>query len=126
MKAGPEADEFGAFLMRNLRDPAIDHADALLSSHWKAPGLQSLQADLAKLTPEQKAVVRRCVLSSIDAGIHDFLFALGEEQEADARIAVIVDGQDIAQQSDGLHGELFAEEGWFARFSTHGVPPDPA
>eukprot|EP00475_Leptophrys_vorax_P023963 TRINITY_DN32978_c1_g1_i1.p1 TRINITY_DN32978_c1_g1~~TRINITY_DN32978_c1_g1_i1.p1 ORF type:complete len:103 (-),score=12.38 TRINITY_DN32978_c1_g1_i1:394-702(-) len=57
MKAGPEADKFGAFLMAKFRDAAIDHADALLAAHWKAPGLQSLQNDLRQLSPEQTQIV---------------------------------------------------------------------
>jgi hypothetical protein len=126
MEAGPQANEFGAFLMTKLRDPAIDQADGLLNALWKAPGLRSLQADLAKLTPEQRAVVRRCVVSAVDAGIHDFLFALGEEHDAGGRIKITIDGQDVASQSDGLHGEPFTEQGWFGRFSKHGVPADPA
>ncbi len=126
MKSGPQADQFGAFLMAKLRDAAIDNADGLLSAHWKAPGVQSLQNDLAKLTPDQRAVVRRCVVDSIDAGIHDFLFALGEEHDAGGRIAVLIDGQDIAEQSDGLHGEPYTADGWFVRFSKHGDHPDPA
>lgn len=47
MKTGPKAEEFGAFLMTKLRDVAIDRADGLLSEHWKSPGLQSLQTELA-------------------------------------------------------------------------------
>lgn len=126
MKAGAEADKFGAFLVAKLRDAAIDCADALLSAHSKAPGLQSLQADLSRLTAEQRAVVRRCVVDAIDGGIHDFLFALGEEYDNDSSIAIIVDGQNIAAQSDGLHGEPYIDEGWYARFSKHGASPDPA
>eukprot|EP00456_Euglypha_rotunda_P062006 TRINITY_DN51_c3_g3_i1.p1 TRINITY_DN51_c3_g3~~TRINITY_DN51_c3_g3_i1.p1 ORF type:complete len:169 (+),score=22.40 TRINITY_DN51_c3_g3_i1:905-1411(+) len=126
MKAGPEADKFGAFLMAKLRDAAIDHADALLAAHWKAPGLQSLQNELRQLSPEQRAVVRRCVIEAVDGGLHDFLFALGEEYDSGGAIAVVVDGQNVAAQSDGLHGEPYTEDGWFGRFSKHGVPPDPA
>jgi hypothetical protein len=126
MRAGAQADRFGAFLMAKLRDAAIDHADALLAARWKAPGLQSLRSDLGRLTPEQRAVVRRCVIEAVESGLHDFLFALGEERDAGARIAAVVDGQDIEAQSDGLHGELYGADGWFARFSKHGPHPDPA
>lgn len=126
MKAGAEADKFGEFLATKLRDATIDHADALLADHWKAPGLQSLQADLRRLTPEQRAVVHRCVVEAIDCGIHDFLFALGEEHDNGSSIAVIVDGQNIAAQSDGLHGEPYSEDGWYARFSKHGPARDQA
>lgn len=126
MKAGPEADKFGAFLVAKLRDSTIDHADALLAAHWKAPGLQALQGDLLRFTPEQRAVVRRCMVDAIDAGIHDFLFALAEEYDNGASIAVIVNGQNVAAQSDGLHGEPYTDEGWYARFSKHGAAPDQA
>lgn len=126
MRAGPQANKFGAFLMKNLRDAAIDDADALLAAHWKAPSLKALQADLAKLTPKQRSVVRRCVIRAIDTGIHDFLFALSEEHDAGGRIAVVVDGKDVASQSDGLHGEPFTEEGWYSKFSKHGAPTDRA
>lgn len=126
MKSGPQADKFGAFLMAKLRDATIDHADALLAAHWKAPGLQSLQDELRRLTPEQRDIVRRCVVTAVDSGLHDFLFALSEEHDAGDKIVVLVDGQNVAAQSDGLHGEPFTDEGWFVRFSKHGEPPDPA
>jgi hypothetical protein len=126
MRVGAQADQFGAFLVVKLRDSAIDHADALLAARWKAPGLQSLQTDLRRLTPEQRAVVRRCVIAAVDSGLHDLLFALGEQHDAGGTIAVVVDGRDIAAQSDGLHAEPYGEDGWFARFSKHGPHPDPA
>jgi hypothetical protein len=123
---GKALDTFGEFLVAKFRDAAIDHSDGLLASHWKAPGLQSLQADLRRLTDEQRAVVRRCVIAAVDSGLHDFLFALQEEHDAGGRIAVLVDGRPVAAESDGLHGEPYSAEGWFARFSKHGPHPDPA
>jgi hypothetical protein len=118
-------DKFGEFVVTNLRDAAIDHADALLAAHWKAPGLKSLQADLRRLTDEQRAIVRRCVIETVDGGLHDFLFALQEQHDAGAGIAVFVEGRPVAAESDGLHGEPYSDEGWFARFSKYGPHPDP-
>ncbi len=126
MRVGAQADRFGAFLVAKLRDSAIDHTDALLSARWKAPGLQSLQTDPRRLTPEQRAVVRRCVIAAVDGGLHDFLFALGEQHDAGGTIAIVVGGHDIPAQSDGLHGEPYGDDGWFARFSKHGPHPEPA
>ena len=119
-------DRFGAFVVSKLRDAAIDYADALLADRWKAPALQALQADLQRLSPDQRAVVRRFVVEAVDAGLHDFLFALQEEHDAGGEIAVLVRGQPIAADSDGLHGEPYIEGGWFARFSKHGPHPDTA
>jgi hypothetical protein len=119
-------DKFGEFVVTKFRDPAIDHADGLLAARWKAPGLQALQADLRRLTVEQRALVRRCVITALDGGLHDFLFALQEEHDAGAAIVLTVDGLPVAAESDGLHGEPYGDDGWFARFSKHGVHPDPA
>ena len=119
-----ELDKFGVFVVNKLRDAAIDHTDGLLACHWKSPGLQALQADLQRFSPDQRAVVRRCVIEAIDSGLHDFLFALHEEHDAGGAIAVVVDGQPVAAQSDGLHGEPYV--GWYARFSKHGPHPDTA
>jgi hypothetical protein len=117
---------FGEFVVTKFRDAAIHHADGLLAGRWKAPGLQALLADLSRLTAEQRSVVRRCVIESLDAGLHDFLFALSEAHDAGQGIAVVVDGQDVAALSDGLQGEPYSEEGWLARFSKYGGHADPA
>ncbi|WP_439621572.1 hypothetical protein [Gemmata sp.] len=119
-------DKFGEFVVTKLRDAVIDHADGLLVAHWKAPGLQALQADLRRLTAEQRAIVRRCVIEAVDRGLHDFLFALQEEHDAGSAVSVVVDGQPVAAESDGLHGEPYTIDGWYARFSKHGTHPDPA
>ena len=123
---GPEADRFGAFVMANLRDKAIDFFDGLSCGRWKSARTQPLQAALAAMTFEQRAVVRRCVIAAVDAGLHDFLFALGEVHDRTKGIAVLVDGRNVAEQSDGLHGELFSDDGWFARHSRHGEPAGPS
>ena len=116
--AHPAVDKFGKLIVTRLRDNAIEHFDLLATQHYAAPGLKPLQADLASLTVEQRDIVRRCVISSIDNGLHDFLFGLVEANDADDGIAVIVDGQNIAELSDGLHGEQFTDEGWVAKFGT--------
>jgi hypothetical protein len=118
--------ELGELLMTRLRDRGIDYVDALLEKKWKAPSLEKIQADLQLLSPEQQKLVRRAVVSAMDHAVHDFLFALQEAHEKDGRIAVLVDGENVAAKSDGLHGELFGDGGWFARFSTHGEPADEA
>lgn len=117
-------DKFGELVATKLRDAAIDHADALLTAYWKAPALQKLQSELRRLSPEQKALVRRCVVEAVDSGIHDFLFALGVAHDLEKGIAVVVDGENVAALSDGLHGEMFTDDGWYARFSKHGPHPD--
>jgi hypothetical protein len=126
MKVGPQAEKFGAFLMANLRDGAVDRFDSLASNHLKSPRTESLRKTLAAMSAEDRAVVRRCVLACVDTGLHDFLFALQQIADFDNDITVAVDGKNIVEQSDGLHGELFGDNGWFARYSKHGQNPENA
>ena len=119
MECGSEAERFGRLLVEKLRDNAIGLYDGLANGHWKAPALQRLQDELAELTPEQRDLVRRCLIAAVDNGLHDFLFALGEAHDSQAGIAILVDGVNIAEQSDGLHGEPFGSDGWIAKFSKY-------
>ncbi len=115
-------DKFGRFIMENLRDPALERYDGLARGHQKAPSLAQLQADLQSLSEEQRAIVRRCVVSAVDSAIHDFLFKLQEVADFEDDIQVLVDGKNVVRLSDGIHGELFGEDGWQARYSKFGKP----
>ncbi len=123
--AHPAVDKFGALVVNKLRDAAIEHYDGLASQRWKAPALQQLQSDLASLSPDQRAVVRRCVISAIDSGMHDFLFGIVEQHDDDESIHLLVDGHDVAALSDGLHGEQFTDDGWIAKFGAYSENGDP-
>ncbi|MEZ4222534.1 MAG: hypothetical protein R3B13_16460 [Polyangiaceae bacterium] len=114
------------YVATNLRDRGIDHLDSLLAAHWKAPSLLKLQIELQRLTPTQRDLVRRAFGSSMDAAIHDFLFALQEQCDNEGSISVRVGRHNVAKLSDGLQGEMFSADGWFARFSAHGEPPEEA
>ncbi|MDJ0942604.1 MAG: hypothetical protein QNJ30_04030 [Kiloniellales bacterium] len=110
--------------MRKFRDRAIDRYDLLARGHFKAPRDQELQNDLASLSAAQRDIVRNCVIDCVDGGLHDFLFALQETADFENEVRVMVDGKNVAEISDGLQGELFSEDGWFARFSAYGEPAD--
>src|SRR5437868_110220 len=99
MKVGPQADKFGAFLMANLRDAALDRFESLASNHMKSPRTESLRRALAGLSAEDIAVVRRCVVECVNSGLHDFLFALQQIDDCDKDINVVVDAKNIAEQS---------------------------
>ena|SRR5688572_1879795 len=119
-------DTFGRFVMVHLRDRGIDHLEGLLSGHWKAPSLKKLQKALLRLPQGERALVRRAFVAALDSAVHDFLFALQEETDGGGAVVARVRGKNVATLSDGLQGELFTEDGWYARFSAHGEPPEEA
>jgi hypothetical protein len=112
-------DKFGKFLVEKCRDKGIYCTEQLLHARWKAPHLQSIQAELALLTQSQKEVVRKATILSIDSAIHDFLFALQERADFENDIQIIVDNKNIVEISDGIHGEPYSEEGWYTKFSKY-------
>jgi len=114
----PAVDKFGKLLVTQLRDNAIDFFDLAARGHWRAPALQELQQELAQQSPDQIDLIRRCVIQAVDHGIHDFLVGLVEANEFDD-VRVLVDGENVVELSDGLHGEPFTEDGWIAKFGKH-------
>lgn len=120
MKTENKLDKFGKFLVDHLRDKGINYAELLLKGHWKAPSLQNIQEELGKLSGPQKEVVKQAIVSSIDTAIHDFLFALHEQADFDNGIQIIVDGENVVELSDGIYGEAYTNEGWYAKYSKYG------
>lgn len=117
-------DKFGAFFVQNLRDKMLDSLEKLLRGDSKAPGDQKLQSQLSSFSKEQKQVLRDTFDDLIKTGMHDLLFAIQDQADHKGTIKVLVDGQEIAKISDGLHGEIFGDEGWIVRFSKHPCPSE--
>lgn len=112
-------DKFGSFVVRNLRDRMLFDLDMYLRGKWSAPESQVIQERLSRMPPEDQASIRDLVDRLITSGMNGLLFALQEETDADGSIRVVVDGQEVAKLSDGLHGELFGEDGWIVRHSQY-------
>ena len=110
-------DKFGEFFVRNTRDKMLSDLDMLLRGAWKAPDLQHLQQKIAQFTDAEKEVIREMMEHIATGGMHDLLFALQEQADADGAVRVFVDGAEPAKLSDGMHGEIFGDRGWIARFS---------
>ena len=117
MKASSPVDKFGKFIVENLRDKGIDFAEGLLRKHWKAPSLLDMQNEIANLNDTQKTAFIKAVTETIDGAIHDFLFALQEQADFDNDIQILVDGQNIVELSDGIHGEAYSSDGWYEKYS---------
>jgi hypothetical protein len=116
-------DLLGKLVMNHLRDRSFEFFELLAKGHWKAPALVKLQNDLRSFSAPQLDIVRRAVRSSVDTGIHDFLFALYNACE-DGAIELRLGGKNVTELSDGLQGELFTEDGWEARLSRFGQAPE--
>ena len=113
MESKSTLDKFGKFIVESLRDKGIDFVERLLNSQWNAPALQNIQTELSKLSDPQKQIIKQAIIAAFDSSIHDFLFALQDKED----IQILVDGQNVVELSDGIHGESYSDDGWNARFS---------
>jgi hypothetical protein len=112
-------DSFGAFSVRHLRDSMLDELETFLDGGCKADNVQELQNWLTGLGTNDKRMIRDLIEKISTTGMHDFLFALQEQADNGGDIRLLVNGEEIAKQSDGMHGELFGEKGWIVRHSRH-------
>ncbi|HCM1609722.1 DUF6547 family protein [Vibrio sp. TRT 21S02] len=110
-------DEFGQLISKSLRDQALERCVDIIERKAKSQECIEIHDSLSSLTDEQISVVKRLVTSCVDTGIHDFLYTLGEKQD---ELSVSINGKNIVKESDGLNGELFSDDGWFAKYSKYG------
>ncbi|MGF1689578.1 hypothetical protein L4C36_23500 [Photobacterium japonica] len=110
-------DIFGQLIAKDLRDSALERCLDILQEKVKSKDCLDIHNGLSDLSDEQLSVVRRLVTHCIDTGIHDFLFAVDELQD---EMPVSVNAEEIAKESDGLQGEIFTDDGWFAKYSKYG------
>ena len=116
MKKDPQ---LAKILIEDLRDAAINTYLDIDSGWTAAPALKKIHEDMKGMDEPTRLAVRKAVAHAIASGPHDFLFRLQELHEDGVEIGLYEGGTNIAQESDGLHGELFSSEGWIAKYSQH-------
>ena len=112
-------DKFGRFLVTNLLDKGLDRFDNLSKNQLQSKSTAQLQKELQEFDSKQLETIEKLVANVLVASAHDFLFALEERNDFKEDIALVVDGVNVADESDGLQGEIFGEEGWLQKFSQH-------
>lgn len=131
----PESDPlevFGSFVMTYIRDIAIGTMESLLDSDRDSPWCRQLRGELGTLSVDQRALVRRATVVAVDVAIHGLLSQLQEEVDlrADPDLASLADGIEIRVRGatvpklgDDMHGRVWNEDGWYAKYSKYGEPP---
>ena len=113
-------EKFGQFITEKLRDNQFRFAEDVLAGKYKSQRLIDLHEQLLLLNEKQKSIALNFVKTVVDTGIHDFLFAIVERADFEGDLNILVDGEDVVQLSDGIHGEAYGEDGWNAKFSKYG------
>ena len=109
-------EKFGEVIAKDLRDSGISRYLDIESGCLKSESAIQLHDELSSFNDDQKKIIRKIITTTIDASVHDFLFAIAEEKNG---ICVNVSSQNVNELSDGLQGEIFTEDGWFEKFSKY-------
>ena len=107
-------DTFGKLLVENYIDSGLDKFQELTNGKIKAHSLKKLQEQLKLFDDNEIEIIKDLLSEILVSTTHDFLFSIQEND-----IQIIVDNHNVEKLSDGLHGELFTEDGWIKKFSTH-------
>jgi hypothetical protein len=125
-------DRFGQ-IVAIARDQGIEWFDGYTRSptpvpDYAAPEAQAIDRDLntfADLPPPIREFIRRIVVLSVNATVHDLLERFSDECRQSTG-AILVDGVDLFHAAwddrywPGLQGGLYGDDGWYSRFSRYG------
>src|SRR6478736_5929215 len=112
-----DLDYLGEFLMKHLRDVALECAEGLCEGRFDSPGHRRFQEELEPLPAQTKKLIQESLAYCLDGAINDFLFHLDAEGRGKKRLRLLVDGVESSELTKGLHRELHGGEGWKRRFS---------
>ena len=111
-------DKFGELLMKEVRDLTTEHYLMIKSGKMKSAIAQSIYANIQRLNEEDKSILDSVAGELIDRTISNFLRMLENSEEFTIAIEEDVPADsNIVELSDGLAGELFTEDGWYANYS---------
>ena len=106
-------EEFGEIFIKEVRDRTIDLFDRKMQGLMRSKESQLLFERMNKLNEEQKSLIRDIIPQIVDLSMYNMLDLFEEHDE----FQVIVGGENIADVSDGLSGELYTSDGWIEKFS---------
>lgn len=104
---------FGEKLIKEVRDETISSLDMMIDGKMKGITAQQVKEKISIFNEDQLSVIKWLIPKITDLGLHNLLVMI--EQNDD--IKVLVEENDIKEISDGLDGELYAEDGWIEGFS---------
>ncbi|MBI9056213.1 hypothetical protein L3049_10045 [Labilibaculum sp. DW002] len=110
-------DTFGRFIIENLFDQGIRKFQRLSNEEIKTPSLLTLQQNLRTFNKNEIEIIQELIIEIMTSSTHDFLFAIQEQTDLDENIQMNVENENVADLSDGLHGEIFTESGWVKKYS---------
>lgn len=107
-------DEFGRIFITETRDISIRNMDKMIDGTMKGDGTKVIQDKIINFTDEQKEILKFIVSQTVDNVLDSFLFMVEQHED----IGLLYDNINLNEESDGLSGELYTEDGWIEKYSS--------
>ena len=104
---------FGKSLIKNVRDRSISQMEMKIKGEMIDEDSKKLYSRLEKLDIQEMELIKDIIPQIIDLTFHNMLFMI----ENDDEIKLMIKNKDLKEESDGLAGELYSEDGWIKKFS---------
>lgn len=114
MEAKEIIEAFGKLLISDVRDHTIETFDGMLQGTVKGSTAQKIQEKIKTFDQEQMDALEWMVPHIVDLCLHNMLW-MAEQQED---ITLLFQGTELREESDGLAGELYTEDGWIQKYSS--------
>ena len=108
-----DIERFGELFINEVRDNTIDCFEKIFNGTMKGITAREIQEKTEKFKDSEKKEILWIITKAIDQCIHNMLFMAEEHDE----IEIVYEGENIAEISDGLSGELYSEDGWIEKYS---------
>ena len=106
-------EKYGELFINEVRDNTIDCFEKIFNGTMKGITAREIQEKTGKFKDSEKKEILWIITKAIDQCIYNMLFMTEEHDE----IEIIYQGENIAEISDGLSGELYSEDGWIGKYS---------
>ena len=106
-------DLFGEIFINEVRDRTISLFDDRVKGNMKGESSQQLYKDVQTLNESQRETMYRIIEQVTDLSIHTMLCMFEDHEE----LKLLLNEENLVEESDGLAGELYTEDGWIKRYS---------
>ncbi len=106
-------DKFGKIFIDEVCDNTMDIMELILDGKMGGLVVDEIKSKISKLDKENKEMILMIISEAITTCMHHMLVMCEQHEE----IQLLYDSKDLDEESDGLCGELYIEDGWICRFS---------
>ena len=112
---------FGELLISSVRDRVLEIDDLILSGRMGGSENQEFYDRAKNRTKDEIELIKKFALQAVDSTLHYFLWMIEQNEEYD--LIKYTEGKDefvsLRDISDGLCGELYADNGWIEKYSEY-------